>query len=229
MKSIVTVRSKRMNKLTLSFIPIFLTLLFGIVESSKSSKWSGVGHEQHHLRSTSIFEILGASETEKYSNGTVSNATISNANVNYSCSTPGLKVEECNYRGTCTTAGYCICDDGYTTYPENSSTGCNYKQKSRVVAFLLSFFLGAESGAGEWYLGNTGLAVGQLLLLWGGLLLSCCCTIGFTLDGGDKRGLNSCFTFFLTIGVIVWWFYDWISIVNGDIKDSNGVDTYNNF
>lgn len=45
------------------------------------------------------------------------------------------------------------------------------EKKSTGVAYLLWFFLGGFA-AHRFYLGTTGAAVGQLVLFWGGILLS---------------------------------------------------------
>jgi TM2 domain-containing membrane protein YozV len=45
-------------------------------------------------------------------------------------------------------------------------TGEPYSDKSKLVAGLLELFLGGV-GAGRWYLGNTGIALGQLFTCGG--------------------------------------------------------------
>lgn len=150
------------------------------------------------------------------------------------CLNPGTVSEECSYNGICTNEGTCDCDDGYTTHPKNSNRACNYKQKSRVTAFLFSFFLGVESGAGEWYLGNTDLALGQLFLTWLGCGFICIATCIISIicqkkSEGEISCLTSSLGFLWLIGVVIWWFCDWILIVKGKIQDKNGVDTYDDF
>ncbi len=148
--------------------------------------------------------------------------------VYYGCTTPGLKVAECDYNGVCTATGGCHCDDGYVTH-DSPTVGCNYKQKSRVIAFLLSFFLGIEGGAGEWYLGNEELALAQLLTTWVGLIgiaiLMCALSCAFG-EGGQAIAI---LYVPWVLCVLIWWMCDWILIIKGDMKDGNGVETYNNF
>ena len=45
-------------------------------------------------------------------------------------------------------------------------SGLPYSDKSKLAAFLLEFFLGGV-GAGRWYLGDTGIALAQLLTCGG--------------------------------------------------------------
>ncbi len=159
------------------------------------------------------------------------NAAVSSTDnsTDYGCTTPGQKSGQCSWHGICNDNGGCVCDNGYTTH--DSDVGCNYKQKSRVIAFLFSFFLGPEGGAGEWYLGNTQLALGQLLTTWVGLfgILILTCIFGACAGEVAGMGFGGLFGVLWMFAVVIWWFCDWIMIVNGQIKDGNGVDTYNDF
>ena len=62
---------------------------------------------------------------------------------------------DCN-NGECKNKTYCKCDDGYTTHGTDAGP-CNYKQKNKLTAFMLSFFIG-NTGADWFYLaeGNGG-------------------------------------------------------------------------
>lgn len=71
--------------------------------------------------------------------------------------------------------------------------------KSRSTAALLAFFLGSL-GIHRFYLGHTGIGVTQLLLLFGGFL-----TCGVT-----------------SIAAGLWSFIDFILILTGSIRDSDG-------
>ena len=61
---------------------------------------------------------------------------------------------DCN-KGQCVSSA-CVCNAGYINFPSNQV--CNYEQKSKETAFLLSFFFG-YFGADWFYLskGNGGL------------------------------------------------------------------------
>jgi len=91
------------------------------------------------------------------------------------------------------TIGTCICFRGWTLALDGSNQ-CNYQQKSKLAAFLLSFFIGGL-GADWFYLsvGNSGyIAAGVFKLL----------TLG---------------------GVGIWWLVDWIRILTNAFPDGHGV------
>lgn len=56
--------------------------------------------------------------------------------------------------------------DPSAPYGRHPVTGEPYSDKSKLTAGLLELFLGGV-GAGRWYLGNTGLALGQLFTCGG--------------------------------------------------------------
>ena len=62
--------------------------------------------------------------------------------------------------------GTCYCYTGYL------GVTCDYKQKKQVVAFCLEFFLGLF-GAGFFYMGLNGLAVGQLMTFLSAPIVLC--------------------------------------------------------
>lgn len=127
----------------------------------------------------------------------------------------------CNYRGFCDdTKTYCICNTGYITFRSTDGTQCNYQQASTVAAFLLEFFLGSMSGAGYFYLGKIGLAVGQLVLF---LVSICCCGGGYYYVKGDgSKGYASGGCGLLSLGIFIWWLYAVIVIGLGHVTDKNG-------
>lgn len=87
----------------------------------------------------------------------------------------------------------CLCERGWTS-SRNQPDVCTYQQKSKLAAFLLSFFLGAF-GADWFYLsvGNGGyIAAGVFKML----------TLG---------------------GIGIWWFVDWIRILTNSFVDGQGV------
>jgi len=145
------------------------------------------------------------------------------------CSTNGL----CIRNGNNSSEGYCLCTSGYITLVTNDTNnqGCNYKQRSQLVAFLLHFFLGTL-GAGEFYLGNMGIASGQLVLLLGPILISCClcCLYGMSTiverDTNTTAGIvgifSSCIACTISIAVFAWWLVDCIYIGLGIRLDGNG-------
>ncbi len=91
------------------------------------------------------------------------------------------------------TIGTCICYRGWTLARDGSNQ-CTYQQKSKLAAFLLSFFAGGL-GADWFYLsvGNSGyIAAGVFKLL----------TLG---------------------GLGIWWLVDWIRILTNGFPDGQGV------
>lgn len=90
-------------------------------------------------------------------NMTYSNVTNENC-TDIICSDHGF----CNSENT-----FCIYDYGCITFNSND-TQCNYKQKKVTTAFWLSFFfLGV--GGGQWYMGNNGWAIAELVYFFVGL------------------------------------------------------------
>merc|ERR1719222_212469 len=108
------------------------------------------------------------------------------------CTSP-LWAGICGSNGVCTMRNgvpYCKCEGRWTNYGGE----CNYEAKSKLVTFLLSFFVG---GLGvDWFFlaeGNGGyIAGGVFKLLTGG-----CCGI--------------------------WSLVDWIRVVANGFPDGNGV------
>jgi TM2 domain-containing membrane protein YozV len=91
------------------------------------------------------------------------------------------------------TVAVCVCNRGWT-YARDGSNRCTYEQKSKLAAFLLSFFVGGL-GADWFYLsvGNGGyIAAGVFKLL----------TLG---------------------GIGIWWLVDWIRILTNSFPDGQGV------
>jgi TM2 domain-containing membrane protein YozV len=83
----------------------------------------------------------------------------------------------------------CVCDRGWTISRDNPPS-CSYPQKSKLAAFLLSFFVGGF-GADWFYLsvGNGGyIAAGVFKML----------TLG---------------------GIGIWWLVDWIRILTNSFPD----------
>ena len=87
----------------------------------------------------------------------------------------------------------CVCDRGWVLARDGSGL-CTYQQKSKLAAFLLSFFVGGF-GADWFYLsvGNAGYIVAGVFKL-------------------------------LTLGGIgIWWLVDWIRILTNSFPDGQGV------
>ncbi|CAF0798823.1 unnamed protein product [Adineta steineri] len=89
---------------------------------------------------------------------------------------------------------YCICERGWTISNKAEFYGCTYEQKSKLAAFLLSFFLGGF-GADWFYLsvGNGGYIAGGIFKML---------TLG---------------------GMGIWWLVDWIRVLTNSFLDGQGV------
>ena len=129
-------------------------------------------------------------------------------------------------RGLCN-ANTCVCEENYQTvnneYVHNNGIFCNYKLKSRFVAFLLEFFF--PFGVGHFYSGKTYFAAIKIGLFV--LMISMCCTI---LCCVNVKAVNGC-SFFISlvlvlciIGILAMQIFDLIGYALGIYKDGNGVE-----
>ena len=92
---------------------------------------------------------------------TVSFLLLGLASLSIAQSTACTSDATCN-NGVCKNST-CVCSLGYVTF---GNTTCNYKQKEKLTAFLLSFFVG-NFGADWFYLasGNGGYIVAGIIKL----------------------------------------------------------------
>lgn len=153
------------------------------------------------------------------------NPLLSTAVQEFECRTPYV---DCANHGVCVSNGTfnfaCKCDSGYTTANCAQNVQCCYKQKSRVLLFLISFFF-AATGAPYFMLGATGLGVG-ILLLW---CCGCCC-LGAggraAADGENKpASIIACIGCLAFLAANAWCLALWIMFASEteDVKDKNGV------
>jgi hypothetical protein len=127
-----------------------------------------------------------------------------------------------NY-GNETDGGHCVCKEGW------SAPDCSHRLRSRKEAFVLSFLLGSW-GADQFYLGNTGLGVGKLLVSFFLCVLPCCpmCCQCFMLSAETRQKVS----YYVTVSTLIagtgviwgWWMFDWVQIMNGHMKDSGGYE-----
>lgn len=134
---------------------------------------------------------------------------------------------DCNH-GKCVNATVCVCERGYVTHKGNN---CNYQQKPKLVAFILSIILGS-TGADWFYLANGSvfyIVLGSIKLATGvlGLLLPCILGIVGCLRADDaKKPLYALIIVtiaLLSLANAAWWLADWIRILLDTFKDGNGV------
>ena len=129
-------------------------------------------------------------------------------------------------RGICSN-NICVCEENYKTVDNNAikSNGvfCNYKLKSRFVAFLLEFIF--PFGVGHFYSGKIILACIKLGLFV--LLISMCCSVLICVSG---KAVNACSVIICLIvvlsiiSIIVMEIFDLVSYGLGIYNDGNGIE-----
>jgi TM2 domain-containing membrane protein YozV len=166
--------------------------------------------------------------TESIEQNQVANMTTSLFSQTVNCTIYGSYSETCDYNGICRSDETCKCDDGYITFPSNHYPYCNYKQKNQLVAFLLELFLG-YFGVGEFYIGQNGIAIVQLVLSLVGICIVPL-IMGFlgALCGGE--GLAGLLATISAVAVVLTTFGLWLAytilIGTGMQNDSNGAPLY---
>ena len=112
---------------------------------------------------------------------------------------------------------YCQCDDGWISSDDKSV--CDYEQKTELIAFLVSFFVGSLGV--DWFY----LARGDAGYIIAGVIKLLLCICGPTVSGKIK----SKHVFGCTCSIIgIWWLIDWIRILCGAFPDGNGYPLYMN-
>jgi len=127
--------------------------------------------------------------------------------------------------------GYCVC------FEDRADPDCSYKRYEKDIAGGLQFICFAGvGGVGNFYIGRTGPAVGQLLLLlscillciFGCVALCCMCcdsSIG-DICGATLMGVGGCIVTCLTLAGLIWCIVDGVQMLNGNIVDGNGYAMY---
>ena len=129
---------------------------------------------------------------------------------------------ECG-RGFCQ-AYVCQCYRGYITWKWMEV--CNYKQRTKLTAFLVSFFVGVLGI--DWFVlarGNAGYIVAGIIKL----LISLACAIGWPVlvvrfSKKDSRllAIGNVINATLSLTAFVWWLTDWIRILANVFADGHG-------
>jgi TM2 domain-containing membrane protein YozV len=141
-----------------------------------------------------------------------------------------LNSTSCSSNGLCQNSTHCQCSEGMSTLYDKSSNPhsfqCNYNQKSRKIAFLLSFFLGPLS-FDQFYLGNNFLGLVKLLLPSSLILIGISLfVIGKAKKNYDCQFTGRVFEFIATVFIILWWLIDWILIISNSYSDLNSIPMY---
>ena len=115
----------------------------------------------------------------------------------------------------------CVCD---SRWMDKDGEPCAYQAKSKLVAFLLSFFLGGL-GADWFYLscGNAGYIVGgiaKIIFVW--ILPVCGKALMSSGEGAAMCG-GCCLCI---VPGLIWALADWIRVVDNSFPDGNGMPLY---
>ena len=123
-------------------------------------------------------------------------------------------------RGVCNEENECVCIKGYDTIDDLSRGDfyCNYKKKSKLIAFLLEFVLGF--GSGHFYIGHTVLATIKMIYTSFTCLLFCQYYSISKIT--EIKRVAVPLERILLIGWAVWQILDGILISFNFYKDGNG-------
>lgn len=129
---------------------------------------------------------------------------------------------ECG-RGVCR-ADVCQCYRGYITWKWMEV--CNYEQRTKLTAFLVSFFVGILGI--DWFVlarGNAGYIIAGIIKL----MISLACSIGWPVlvirfSKKDSRALaiGNIINATLSVTAFVWWLTDWIRVLGNVFYDGHG-------
>ncbi|CAF0930692.1 unnamed protein product [Rotaria sordida] len=118
----------------------------------------------------------------------------------------------------------CQCYYGYITW--HFMETCTYQQRTKLTAFLVSFFVGTLGI--DWFVlsrGNAGYIIAGIVKL----LISLGCFIGWPLlfvsrskNSRKYIAINSFINAILTAASVIWWLTDWIRILANVFYDGNG-------
>ena len=118
----------------------------------------------------------------------------------------------------------CQCYRGYISWYFTEI--CTYEQRSKLTAFLVSFFVGIFGI--DWFVlsrGNIGFIIAGLIKMFIGL--GCCAGWPFALIDRSTKSRNrvlvsNVVAVILTITSVVWWLTDWIRILADVAPDGHG-------
>lgn len=134
--------------------------------------------------------------------------------------------------GRCINQTICVCEVGYTTidYSENHIY-CNYKQSSRIKAFLIEIFFGF--GLGHFYAGRTGTGVFKLLCY--SVFCMCCFTSLYMIkkireesQAEDHPYVSLLFilSVIFKAGLLIWQVIDSVLFLLNYYRDGKGFQLY---
>ena len=125
-------------------------------------------------------------------------------------------------RGICNEKNECICLKGYDTVDDlkRGDFYCNYRRKSKLIAFLLEFILGF--GAGHFYIGNINLATFKMIYTSFTCLLFC--QYNSIKKITEIKNIAIPVERILIFGWVAWQIIDALLIIFGIYKDGNGYE-----
>jgi hypothetical protein len=127
---------------------------------------------------------------------------------------------QCNGNGVCLNRFQCQCyDTYYTTY---SGSQCSYQQKLQHTAFLLQVFLG-PIGAGHFYVGMIGWAMGELILTLIPLTVYVICKYTLKMSGDGLNYILAIVTIPTYLAGLGWWIANVVNFRYNNYNDGNGV------
>ena len=128
-------------------------------------------------------------------------------------------------RGFCNEENECICSKGYETVDDLvlGDFYCNYKKKSKLIAFLLEFVLGF--GSGHFYMGKTTLAT--IKMIYTSITCLLFCQYHSIRKITELKRVAVPLERILLVGWAIWQILDGILISFGFYKDGNGYELRN--
>ena len=125
-------------------------------------------------------------------------------------------------RGICNEDNVCVCLNGYETVDDLSlgNFDCNYKKKSKLIAFLLEFVLGF--GAGHFYMGH--ITLSTIKMIYTSLTCLLFCQYNSIQKITEIKRFAVPLERILLCGWAVWQIIDGLLISFGYYKDGNGYE-----
>ena len=123
-------------------------------------------------------------------------------------------------RGKCNELNECICEKDYDTIDDLTKGDfyCNYRKKSKVMAFLLEFVIGF--GCGHFYMGHN--ILGTVKMIFTGLFCLVFCQYPSISKITELKRYARHVELFLIATWALWQIIDGILIAFGVYKDGNG-------
>ena len=125
-------------------------------------------------------------------------------------------------RGVCNEENECVCVKGYDTIDDLSRGDfyCNYKKRSKLIAFLLEFVLGF--GSGHFYMGHT--ILGTIKMIYTSLTCLMFCQYYSIRKITELKRFAIPLEQILLIGWAIWQILDGLLIGFNFYKDGNGIE-----